>query len=177
MCFELLCGRTPYDADNVAEIITAHLVAEPPRPTKFKPDLPPDLDKLIFGMIQKDPDRRPPLGEIRRVVGMQLSRISGIASVHTPPEAFAHLASNPFGQAYTPQSNPYGQPYAEPGSGLFNPVGAPPSGVYRPVGEPPSNIGEADTLYAMKGSSGPPWFFWAAVSILILVVAVILVVK
>ncbi len=30
MCYELLVGRTPYDADNVAEIITAHLVGEPP---------------------------------------------------------------------------------------------------------------------------------------------------
>jgi serine/threonine protein kinase len=181
MCFELLCGRTPYDADNVAEIITAHLVAEPPRPTKFKPDLPADLDKLLFGMIQKDPDRRPPLGEIRRIVGMHLSRVSGIASPLTPPEAFAHLQSNPFaapytpqsnpfGQAYTPQSQSYGQPYVEPGSGLFAPVGAPPSGVYRAAGDP-------QPYPDAPARNGPPWFFWAAVSILIVVVAVILAVK
>ena len=33
MAYEMLCGRVPFDCDNVAELISAHLVADPPTPS------------------------------------------------------------------------------------------------------------------------------------------------
>jgi serine/threonine-protein kinase len=158
MCFELLVGRIPYDADNVAEIITAHLVAEPPRPSKFKPDIPADIDKLLFGMIQKEPEKRPPLGEIRRLIGMQISRGS---------DALAHIASSP---------------YVTPLPGTLSRI-TPQDGMEKlsspPVKEPSSagvSLTDDEMIAALK-KGGIPWYFWVAVSVLVIVVAAIVVLR
>ena len=150
MCYELLVGRTPYDADNVAEIITAHLVGEPPRPSKFKPDIDPDLDKLLFGMIQKEPEKRPPLGEIRRIIGMQVSRLGFHAN--TPIDGFAPIASSPF----------------------ITPLSPPSAALPSPLTEPTADMSMTDEqmLKAIK-RGGPPWYFYAAIAVLIVVVALI----
>jgi serine/threonine-protein kinase len=92
MGYQMLLGTTPFDADNVAELISAHLVSEPPRPSTLKPDIDPDLEKLLFNMIAKDPDKRPGLGEVRRIMGMQLSRASQPFIV-TPPDGIAALTA------------------------------------------------------------------------------------
>ena len=90
IAYEILCGRVPFDCDNVAELISAHLVGEAPRPSTLKPDLAPELDRLLFAMIAKDPDQRPTLAEVRRVISGTLSRPSQpLAAVRpedlTPP--------------------------------------------------------------------------------------------
>jgi serine/threonine-protein kinase len=99
MGYEMLLGKTPFDADNVAELISAHLVTEPPRPSTLKPDIDPDVEKLLFNMIAKDPDKRPGLGEVRRIIGMQLSGLG--RPLATPPEGMPALpaASGHFAQA------------------------------------------------------------------------------
>ncbi|HEY5949845.1 MAG TPA: serine/threonine-protein kinase [Kofleriaceae bacterium] len=76
MAYEMLCGRVPFDADNVAELISAHLVSEPPKPTSLKPDLPPALDTLLLAMVAKNPDDRPTLAEVRRTISSVLTRPS-----------------------------------------------------------------------------------------------------
>jgi serine/threonine-protein kinase len=154
MCFELLVGRTPYDADNVAEIITAHLVGEPPRPSKFNPGIDPDLDKLLFGMIQKDPERRPPLGEIRRIMGMQLSRLGFHAN--TPIDGFAPIASSPFIAS------------------LVTPGPAPVVADPTPAPMPDVSMTDAEMLNAIR-RGGPAWYVYAAVAVVIVIVALILV--
>jgi serine/threonine protein kinase len=113
MAYELLLGKTPFDADNVAELISHHLVAEPPQPTSLKADLDPDLAKLLFGMIQKDPDKRPPLGEVRRVIGMQLSSSSQPMLLVTPPDGVAALTAPPPAKAPDPAPEPPAQAQAE----------------------------------------------------------------
>jgi serine/threonine-protein kinase len=91
MAYEMLLGKTPFDADNVAELISMHLVQDPPRPSSLRPDIDPDLDKLLYNMVAKDPDKRPPLGEIRRVIGMQLSSVSQPLAIVTPPDGVEAL--------------------------------------------------------------------------------------
>jgi serine/threonine-protein kinase len=110
----MLLGKTPFDADNVAELISAHLVQEPPRPSTLKADIDPELEKLLFNMIAKDPDKRPGLGEVRRIVGMQLSRSSH--PLMTPPEGMPVL-SMPAGA-----SGQFAPPKAESGGALAPPV-------------------------------------------------------
>jgi serine/threonine protein kinase len=96
MCYELLCGRVPFDADNVAELITSHLMVEPPRPSNLKPGLPEDLDKLLFNMVAKDPLKRPGVGEIRRIISMQVGRpTQPIAIIPLPKDVPAEPASVP----------------------------------------------------------------------------------
>src|SRR5262249_59490109 len=68
MCYEILLGRVPFDYDNVAELISAHLVNEPPKPSDIDPSIDPELGTLMFKMLAKEPNKRPPLGEIRRII-------------------------------------------------------------------------------------------------------------
>ncbi len=100
MAYEMLCGKVPFDRDNIAELISAHLVIDPPRPTSIKPDLSPVLDELLLGMVAKNPDERPTLAEVRRTISSVLSRPSqplGVISADdlTPPPGMS-LGSEPF---------------------------------------------------------------------------------
>ncbi len=91
MAYEMLCGRVPFDCDNVAELISAHLVGEPPRPRTLNADLAPELDELLFRMIAKDPGERPTLAEVRRTISRVLTHPSEPHPVQpedlTPPPA------------------------------------------------------------------------------------------
>jgi eukaryotic-like serine/threonine-protein kinase len=123
MAYEMLLGKTPFDADNVAELISAHLVTEPPRPSTLKPDIDPNLDKLLFSMVAKDPDKRPGLGEVRRLIGMELSHAS--IPIMTPPDGYPVLG-RPSGElaapkptAPQPEPERVAEPAAQPRWPLF----------------------------------------------------------
>src|SRR5262249_6666588 len=76
--FEALTGRMPFDFDNIADMIAAHLEALPPHVRSISPDVPRDLDSLVVRMLEKDPQLRPSLAEVRRLV-RALARASGIS--------------------------------------------------------------------------------------------------
>ena len=68
IAYELICGRVPFDADNIAELIAAQLSEQPPLPRLLWPEIPPQLDGLLFAMLAKDPARRPTLEQIRQAI-------------------------------------------------------------------------------------------------------------
>jgi len=174
MCYELLVGRTPYDADNVAEIITAHLVSEPPRPSKFKEDIPADIDKLLYNMIAKDPDKRPPLGEIRRLIGMQVTRTSGVA------DGFGHIASTPFATPlpFARIDGPSGSDPVIPVSPTAFSKSAETPSLKNTTGPAASlSLTDDEMLKAIKKRSGSHWIVWVLISLLIVAVAVLAVLK
>ena len=73
--YELLLGRPPFhDAKTFAALISAHLHAPPPMPRLLWPEIPAQLDLVLFAMLAKDPAHRPTLAQLRQV----------IASVCTP---------------------------------------------------------------------------------------------
>jgi len=56
--FELLTGKLPFAADNVAGLL-ASIVADPPFfPRAFVPDLSQELEDLLLGCLHKDPKLR-----------------------------------------------------------------------------------------------------------------------
>jgi serine/threonine-protein kinase len=57
--FEMSCGRPPFVAEGVGEILGAHQFVEPPHPQSLAPDLLSDLAALIVKMLAKHPDARP----------------------------------------------------------------------------------------------------------------------
>jgi hypothetical protein len=56
--FRLLTGRLPYEAGSHVALAYAILNVPPPRPSKFRPDLPPLLDEIVMKAIEKDPAQR-----------------------------------------------------------------------------------------------------------------------
>lgn len=57
--FEMITGRPPFEGQTPAAILHRHLKEPPARPTTLAPDCPPDLERLILELLEKDPERRP----------------------------------------------------------------------------------------------------------------------
>src|SRR5436305_4184145 len=56
--YELLTGKTPFEGDTPVEIAMKHLSAVPKPPSQLRPDVPPELDKVVLRALAKDPDDR-----------------------------------------------------------------------------------------------------------------------
>jgi protein kinase-like protein len=57
--FEIACGRRPFVATGVGDIVAAQLYDPPPPPHQLVPDIPAKLSGLITRMLAKHPDARP----------------------------------------------------------------------------------------------------------------------
>jgi serine/threonine protein kinase/WD40 repeat protein/Flp pilus assembly protein TadD len=56
--YELLTLRPPFSADDRGQLIQLVTQAEPPRPRKFDPNIPRDLETIVLKAIEKEPSRR-----------------------------------------------------------------------------------------------------------------------
>jgi len=62
--YELVTGRKPYTADTPAAIMLKQANDPLPRPRQFVPDLPEEVEKVLFKALAKSPDDRyPGMGE------------------------------------------------------------------------------------------------------------------
>ena len=57
--FHAVCGRPPYDADTVEDILRLHRDAPAPDPGVFAPEFPVALGRLVARLMAKDPAGRP----------------------------------------------------------------------------------------------------------------------
>lgn len=57
--FEMLCGRTPFDADDIPTFFIKHMKETPPRPSSLAPQCPRRLEELILALLEKKPEDRP----------------------------------------------------------------------------------------------------------------------
>jgi serine/threonine-protein kinase len=57
--YEMLSGRRPFEAEDMADLASQHLQAAPPDLKETAPHLPDGVAKLVRRMIAKDPSRRP----------------------------------------------------------------------------------------------------------------------
>jgi eukaryotic-like serine/threonine-protein kinase len=62
--FEMISGRPPFEGQTPAAILHRHLKEPPARVSAFAPDCPPDLERLILELLEKDPARRPENAEV-----------------------------------------------------------------------------------------------------------------
>ncbi|MBX3211735.1 MAG: SUMF1/EgtB/PvdO family nonheme iron enzyme [Labilithrix sp.] len=56
--YELVTGRPPFDGSHFS-VMMAHVTNAPRAPSKLRPDVPPDLERLILDALAKAPDKRP----------------------------------------------------------------------------------------------------------------------
>ncbi|WP_437874748.1 serine/threonine-protein kinase [Sorangium sp. So ce513] len=56
--FELLTGRTPFFARELAQLVYLVTQGEPQRPRALRPDIPEPLEQVILAAIARDRDRR-----------------------------------------------------------------------------------------------------------------------
>jgi serine/threonine-protein kinase len=58
--YEAVCGRVPFAADTEAATALARLYGDPPAPRSLRPDLDPDLTRIIERTLARDRDDRWP---------------------------------------------------------------------------------------------------------------------
>lgn len=95
--YELLTGQRPFGGSSPLDIIRAHHSQQPPPiPEPIAARTPPQLMRLVFQLLQKDPSRRPPSA---RVAHARL-----VAIVQPPPVSYApHVAPTTSAPGVQPQ--------------------------------------------------------------------------
>jgi serine/threonine protein kinase len=69
VAYELILETSPFPhAKTIPALWAAHLHESPPLPRSIWPDVPPQLDLVLFAMLAKDPDHRPTLTQVRSVL-------------------------------------------------------------------------------------------------------------
>src|SRR5205807_1049616 len=56
--FFAVTGQHPFHASTVQELLRAHRVTEPPRPSSLAPDLHPELERILLRLLAKEPSAR-----------------------------------------------------------------------------------------------------------------------
>ena len=56
--YETLTGRRPFSADTPFAVLRKHLTEPPPRPTLIVPGLPPELERIVLRLLDKQADQR-----------------------------------------------------------------------------------------------------------------------
>jgi serine/threonine-protein kinase len=78
--FECLTGQPPYPTGDLPSLMSAHMLAPPPRPSVTHPGLHPSFDAVILWGMTKDPANRcPSAGQLARAAS------AAATSVTAPP--------------------------------------------------------------------------------------------
>jgi len=56
--FHMICGKAPFTGRSAYEVMVKHVSAALPSPTKYVPDLPPEVGDVMRKMMARDPDDR-----------------------------------------------------------------------------------------------------------------------
>jgi serine/threonine protein kinase len=68
MAYEMCAGTVPFKADSAVEIMAMH-ISRPALPLQqIAPWIPIELDRLVLGMLEKNPPQRPTIGQIREAL-------------------------------------------------------------------------------------------------------------
>jgi eukaryotic-like serine/threonine-protein kinase len=87
VCFEVFCGRPPFEAtaaDGPLTLFAKHVQAPPPPPTVIRPGLVPALETVILKSLSKRPEDRYQTGaEFDRELSAIANRICGPDWIHS----------------------------------------------------------------------------------------------
>src|SRR4030081_604461 len=123
VCFEVFCGRPPFEAsegDGPFTLFAKHVQAPPPPPTVIRPGLDPALEVVILKSLSKRPEDRYQTGaEFDRELSAIATRLCGPNWTHALEQG-ADLS-----QMVPLPAIPTAATMARPTMGRMNPPGAP----------------------------------------------------
>jgi ligand-binding sensor domain-containing protein len=70
MMYEMLCGHVPFDPDwdGLAAVVMMHLKEDPEPLRALDPDIPEEMEAIVFRALTKDPNKRPTAEELERLL-------------------------------------------------------------------------------------------------------------
>ncbi|WP_437614492.1 serine/threonine-protein kinase [Sorangium sp. So ce834] len=117
--FQLLTGRTPFVAHELAQLVYLVTQGEPQRPRALRPDLPEPLEQVILTAIARDRDRRFPTAadfalalvpfappHLRAAAERLFGALRGALPAPAPPHGGAPLAASTAGAAVAAAAMP-----------------------------------------------------------------------
>jgi eukaryotic-like serine/threonine-protein kinase len=82
--YELLCGRTPFDGENVFAVMNQHVSQDPPSILLYNPQLSPELATVVMRAIRRDREKR--YKSMRELLD-DLLHLQKVKPVHYEPDA------------------------------------------------------------------------------------------
>ncbi|MDB5097369.1 MAG: Serine/threonine protein kinase [Cyanobacteria bacterium RYN_339] len=72
LAYEMLTGRLPFERRTAVEVLRAHLAETPAPPSRFRPEVPLSLDRLVLRLLAKEPvERFQSAGEVLEALGFE----------------------------------------------------------------------------------------------------------
>ena len=102
--YEMCTGRLPFTGPDTLSVLAAVVKGEPPTPREMNPDIPVALDRMIVGLMAKNPDDRPGAA---REVSAEFKQIWGNVTRPNSPVQTNHRAVRVFDatpMSVTPES-------------------------------------------------------------------------
>jgi len=84
MFYEMLCGRPPFEGENVFAVMNQHVSQDPPSILQFNPSLSPALATVVMRTIRRDPDKR---YKSMKDLLHDLRNLDQVVPVHYKPDA------------------------------------------------------------------------------------------
>lgn len=101
IAFELFAGRPPYLADSLPQLCNLLLTVAPPPIEELRPDVPPELAKIVNTCLSRDPNGR--YASVRDLIG-DLTAFAASLSGASRPSFVTFSGVNPAGDATLPVS-------------------------------------------------------------------------
>ena len=97
MLYETVTGRPPFLGDEAVAIISQHIGTAPVAPSWHTPDVPPALEKLVLGLLAKDPDQRPAnAGAVVEALGQIAAGTAAVSTIQDRANPLDRLAGGVF---------------------------------------------------------------------------------
>ncbi len=119
LVYELLTGRMPFRGEHEAAMMYSILNEDPVPLTTVRPDLDPELERIVQRALEKDPeDRYQRVDDIRREL-LRLQKKTGRVTRPVSAEILAHAGSSPATPTRPGSVEPPPQPAVKPARRLL----------------------------------------------------------
>ncbi len=109
--YEMVTGRPAYEVDDPTRLVEGVKTANMPRPTEFRPDIPPLLVDIMSRSLKRSPDDRyASAAAMKRALEGFMVRESPNWNRSAIAELVGRLALVPSGSALTPRPDPASRP-------------------------------------------------------------------
>ncbi len=103
MAFQMFTGRLPFNEDSAMGLMVAHMQQPPTMPSSVAPNMPPEVDQLVLGLLAKDPNHRPTMAQTMEMLAyIRDAYAPGFRSGSLPPRPMLHHPSQPSAPTWAP---------------------------------------------------------------------------